>query len=312
MKTSLIDLARHLKHKLFNHRDLWTIALYMVPNESDLFEIEIRQPFAFIGERGIRLSKRYQSTVADPFLISYDDQVFLFYEVQTDFGVGEIHAVSVNENGVNKDYGCVLKENYHLSYPQVFFLDSAFWMIPESAADKKVWLYRASSFPGKWEKYRVLVDEELVDTSLVVKGDGVYLLGTSRLPELKMFYAPDLHQVFVDTELSISKDNTVVRNAGMPARISGKLYRFAQNCQNYYGENVNILEITDMTERSYSETLVVRDLFKNKLPWMARGCHHVCIIPYKDKFILAVDGKRPDRLINNLSLAVLEVWARNR
>src|SRR5437660_363441 len=110
MQAGFLDLLRHVKHTLTTKRALWTIGLYTLERETDIFEIDRREPFAFIGERGVRLSRRYQSTVADPFLFSYYDGVFIFYEVQTDFGVGEIHAAKITHDRTVEPYGCVLKE----------------------------------------------------------------------------------------------------------------------------------------------------------------------------------------------------------
>ena len=304
----VLNLARHVKHRYFARRDLWTIALYKIQLERDIFQIEAHKPFAFIGETGIRTSRQYQSTVADPFLFNHKNEVFIFYEVQSDFGVGEIHASAIDENKVTTQYGCVLKEDFHLSYPQVFLHDGTIWMIPETASDKKVWLYRCTAFPNGWERERVLIDEEIVDASLIVGEDGLYILGTNRLPELKLFYAANLHQTFSDAHISITKDKTIVRNAGTPVRIDGNLYRLAQDCQNSYGENINILEVTSLRHDNYSETLVVRNLFKNKPEWMELGCHHMSLARHGHGFLLAIDGKRRDKLINSFTLAFLQAW----
>jgi len=254
----------------------------------------------------MRLSSGYQSTVADPFLFSHDGKVNIFYEVKTDFGVGEIHGAAINENGICEQYGCVLKESFHLSYPQVFLYENQVWMLPETASNKKVWLYRCVRFPYRWERERVLIDAEIVDPSLVIRNDGLYILGTTRQYELKLFHSPSLHQTFRDTGVSITKDKAISRNAGAPILIDGRLFRFAQNCQTTYGENINVLELTDLTESSYSETLVIRDLFKRKPKWMALGHHHISVAPTGNEFFVAIDGMRPDKLINNFTLAFLE------
>ena len=223
MKTGFLNALRHVKHTLVTRRPLWTIGLYQIRHETDIFELGLREPFAFIGERGIRLSSRYRSTVADPFLFPHDNDVFVFYEVQTDFGVGEIHAARITDERIVEPCGRVLKERFHLSYPQVFRHDDQVWMLPETASDGRQWLYRCTEFPGRWEREMILIDQEVVDASLVVTNDGFYILGTTRLYELKLFHSPSLDRSFNDTGISITKDKAVSRNAGRPVRIGGKL-----------------------------------------------------------------------------------------
>jgi hypothetical protein len=308
MRTGFLDVLRHVKHSLVAKRPLWTIGLYQIPHETDIFEIGLREPFAFIGERGIRLSRRYRSTVADPFLFPHDNDVFLFYEVQTDFGVGEIHASRITDERIVEPHGRVLKERFHLSYPQVFRHDDQVWMMPETASDGRQWLYRCTKLPGRWKRERILIDQEVVDASLVVTDDGFYILGTTRLYELRLFHSPSLDRSFDDTGISITEDKALSRNAGRPVYIGGKLLRFAQDCERTYGENINVLEITDLSRRSYSETLMIKDLFKGKQEWMALGCHHISVAPYKNEFLVAIDGMRLDSRLNNVTLQVLKNW----
>ena len=305
MQTGFLDVLRHIKHTFTTKRALWTIGLYTLQRETDIFEIDLHEPFAFIGERGIRLSSRYQTIVADPFLFSYNDDVFIFYEVQTDFGIGEIYAARIAHDRTVEPYGCVLKERFHLSYPQVFRHCDQVWMIPETASDKRLWLYRCTEFPNKWARESILIDQEIVDASLIVTDGGFCILGTTRSYELKLFYSTSLDRSFDDTGIVITKDKAISRNAGRPVRIGGKLFRFAQNCERTYGDNINVLEITDLTKTSYAETLIIKGLFKRKPRWMTLGCHHISMAPYRDGFLVATDGMRPDRILNNITLAIL-------
>ena len=192
--------------KLFRVRQLWTIALYEIERESDIFNVGNLKPFHFIGERGLRTNRGYMATVADPFLFAQGGRLYVFYEVKTDFGIGEIHAQSMDAGGTFTNHGLVLKEPFHLSYPQVFSHDGEVWMIPEAAASGKVWLYRAEDFPTRWVRERVVIDESLVDTSLVMQENGLYLLGTTRGNELKVYRADCLQQVFSWTGVTVTAD----------------------------------------------------------------------------------------------------------
>jgi hypothetical protein len=206
------------------------------------------------------------------------------------------------------DHGLVLKEPFHLSYPQVFGYHGKIFMIPESAASKSVWLYRAAEFPKRWVKEKILLNEVLVDTSLIIRSDGLYLMGTNRADELKIYYAKDLYDEFVWTEIIVTSDKAIARNAGRPLLIGNDLYRVAQNGTRSYGENICALKIINLEPKSYQEDLVILELFEKREAWMTLGYHHISSECFFEKYYVAVDGMRPDKFINNLSLALLKVF----
>lgn len=295
--------------KLRRRRELWTIALFKMPDDANLLDLGAQEPFHFIGERGLRARRSYQSTVADPFLFAGKDRLFVFYEVKTDFGHGVIHAQAMDISGRFEDFGCVLREPFHLSYPQVFEHKGQLWMIPEASASGKVWLYRAEDFPSRWVKDHVLIDEPLVDASLLVSGADLYLLATTARFELKLYHSDSLDRQFVSSSSIITEDKAFARNGGSPVWIEGQCYRLAQNCARKYGENVGVLRVIELSPTKYSEVLVTPDLFIRKPQWMSLGHHHISTAVFAGTRYIAVDGMRPDRLLNNISLAVLKLGA---
>ena len=56
------------------------------------------------------------------------------------------------EEGRAQRLGIVLDEPFHLSYPQVFQWQGAWYMTVESAGARRVSLYRATDFPLRWER----------------------------------------------------------------------------------------------------------------------------------------------------------------
>jgi hypothetical protein len=293
---------------IFQRRKLWTIAVYKLKDESEIFELGEHRPFHFFGEKGLRRNAQYQATTADPFLFVHNDRLYLFYEIQTDFGIGEIWAQSMDTHGVWTNHGQVLKEDFHLSYPQVFFYDGQIWMIPEAASSGKVWLYTAEAFPYQWRKTRVLIDEPLVDSSLVIQQEGLFLLGTTRTNELKIYFSPNLSQEFVSTGWVITNDKSISRNAGRPLCIQDVLYRVAQNCQHDYGQNISLLQIDQLSFDKYSEHITTADLYKTKPKWMEAGYHHISTALFVNEHFVAVDGMRRDRYINTLLLIFFKLF----
>jgi hypothetical protein len=293
---------------LYKRRKLWTIALYKLKDECEIFELDKLQPFQFFGEKGMRKNKEYQATTADPFLFVHNERLYLFYEIQTDFGKGEIWAQSMDAHCKWTNHGQVLKEDFHLSYPQVFFHDEQICMIPESAGSGKVWLYTADIYPNKWRKSRVLIDEPLLDPSIIIQEDGIFLLGTTQAYELKMYFSPSLSQEFVSTGFIISNDKSISRNAGRPICIQNTLYRVAQNCNNSYGQNISLLQIERLTTEKYSERITTSDLYKVKPKWMEAGYHHISIVFFRNEYYVAIDGMRRDKYINTLILAAHKIF----
>lgn len=292
--------------KLQRRRMLWTVAIYKTDALADIWRLSDLEPFHFIGETGLRIDRGYKATVADPFLYAATDRLFVFYEVQTDFGRGEIHAQAMDAGGNFIDLGVVLREQFHLSYPQVFDMAGDIWMIPEACESGKVWLYRATEFPTKWLRVRVLIDEPLVDTSLIVLDDCMYLIGTNRRNELKVFVGDSLQSEFIWNGVVITSDRAISRNGGRPILIDGDHYRFAQNCARKYGENVSVFRVKELSPDRYSEEEFIPDLFPKKPAWMALGHHHLSEASFCGVHFFAVDGMRPDRFMNNVSLALLK------
>ena len=291
---------------IFHKKLVWTIALYKLKSEDEILKIELQKPFHFISENGLRINKKYQTTTADPFLYTHEDRLYLFYEVQTDFGVGEIWAQSMDALGEWSSHGCVLNEDFHLSYPQVFSLDGKIWMIPEASASGKVWLYSAEVFPNEWIKSRILIHEVLLDPSIIIQSEGIFLLGTTRENELKIYFSQDLNHEFILTNIVKLENKFLARNAGRPIYVKNILYRLAQDNQYGYGQSISLLQIDELTISKYSEHISMTALFKIRPKWMKFGCHHLSTAVYRNKHFVAVDGMRKDKFINTLLLAFIK------
>ena len=110
-------------------------------------------------------------TQADPFLFTYEGESWLFYEKQdlTDMK-GTLWWVNLDVPGSKP--GCILEEDFHLSYPQVFSYGKEIYMIPETRSAGDIRLYRCLEFPAKWEFAGKLFDLEAVDTTVLLDAHG--------------------------------------------------------------------------------------------------------------------------------------------
>ena len=204
---------------------------------------------------------------ADPHALERDGNLYAFFEdASVETGLGRIAVTRIEEDGEYSDPVTVLERPYHLSYPFVFDWQGETYMIPESADNKTVELYRFTAFPGEVEFVRnLLVGLSAYDATLVEHEGRWWMFvnvrshdGASSWDELCLYYA--------DSPLSDSwqahKMNPVVsdvssaRPAGCIYRQDGKLYRPSQDSSYRYGYGLNICRIDSLTTEDYEEERV--------------------------------------------------------
>ncbi len=203
--------------------------------------------------------------VADPFVVDEGDKSYLFYE-ELDYSTlkGYLKVAEFDEkSGEFTNSKVILKEDYHLSYPNVFKYNGIYYMIPESYENRSVDLYEAVEFPVKWKKIKTLLsDLSAVDATLYFDDNRWWMFvniapkdGLSMNDELYIYYCKD----FLTDEWTPHSKNPVVcdvvraRSAGNLIKIGDKLYRPAQDCSGFYGRKVVINEILRLDENEYKE-----------------------------------------------------------
>lgn len=205
---------------------------------------------------------------ADPFVIKKDNLYYLFFEDYSDEkGKGHISVLTIDKKGTILSNKTVLEKEYHLSYPFVFEYNSECWMIPETAEDKNVQLYKALDFPYKWEFVKnLMTDIEFIDATLLVHDQKYWLFGTQQLSantstndQLFIYFTDDLltgdWKPHPQNPVATSISNC--RPSGKIFYQNGKLYRPAQNNASFqYGFGICINEIEILTEFVYKEKLV--------------------------------------------------------
>jgi hypothetical protein len=205
---------------------------------------------------------------ADPCLVDWKGRSFLFFE---EFRFAERKGV-VAYCQLTPDGRCtrpqtVLERPYHLSYPFVFVVGDDAYMLPETAANRAIELYRARSFPGDWAREAILVsDVRAVDPTLIER-DGHYWLfanvaveGASKNDELCLFSARDLRGPWEPHPRNpVVSDVRRARPGGRPFTDErGDLIRPSQDCSGFYGSAVVFNRIDELSETEYRETPVGR------------------------------------------------------
>lgn len=237
--------------------------------------------------------------LADPFFVHHKNMFFMFFEtLNRKTQRGDI-GYATSQNGIKWDYQkIVITEPFHLSYPYVFEWNSEYYLIPESYQDLSVRLYKAVSFPEKWEYLgNLLTGYRFVDPSIFRAKDMWWLFVTTEENDiLNLYYSRDLSSGWTPHPMNpIIKGNShIARPGGRIITHEGRLYRFAQDDYPSYGVQVFAFEITELSETKYAEKIVSERplVCGTGTGWNAAGMHHVDLHELGSKWIAAVDGRR--------------------
>lgn len=137
--------------------EFWSIA-YRKADDNDYAFINKNKVFS-----AVKVNERYW--YADPFLFEHKEKLYMFVEAFDNIDEKGKIACMVFNGKTFSEPEIVLEEAFHLSYPYVYEENGEIFMMPETSADGCIQIYKAVSFPYKWEKHKVLVRiENAVDT----------------------------------------------------------------------------------------------------------------------------------------------------
>ena len=194
--------------------------------------------------------------VADPFLALAGDRTYLFFELMPRNTLRGVIGVAHSRDRRHWTYGgVVLREPFHLSFPNVFRRGDDWFMVPECAEQGEVRLYRAVSFPTEWTFERTLLEGRFAD-SVLWEHDGTWFMASSpRMETLRLFVAPDPLGPWTEHPRSpiVEGDLSAARPAGPPIPCDGVTVRLAQDCRGTYGRAVGAFRIESISAEAYSE-----------------------------------------------------------
>jgi hypothetical protein len=217
---------------------------------------------------------------ADPFVFTENGQKWLFVEeLNYQTGKGIISCAKLTEWGACEPFRPVLERSYHLSYPFVFRHEGQIYMVPETASNRTVELYRALSFPLEWELYRVLLEDILLyDPTLLNYKDRWWLFAAfaheaaSGQDELAIFHSNSLEGPWQPhPQNPVKSDCRSARPAGQIIADGGFLLRPAQDCEQSYGDAVVWLKINELTVERFSECEIA--YWSGRIALHADGIH---------------------------------------
>lgn len=203
--------------------------------------------------------------IADPIAVDGPDgRPYLFAEeIPADTRKGRLAAMELDADGRWTRPRVIAEIATHMSYPFVFEHQGQWWMIPETALEGEVSLWRATSFPYEWRRERRLIEGRWVDSTPFLL-DGIwYLFTTSFEPSLEtyLYWSDSLEGEWrYHPANPISTDVRGARGAGPIFERNGKWIRPGQDCSVRYGWAMTLHEIQRISPDEYVERPVERIL----------------------------------------------------
>ena len=191
---------------------------------------------------------------ADPFIVEHEGKTAIFVELMDFFyGLGTI-GVFEECNGSFSKVKEIIREDYHMSFPNVFKHDDELYMIPETYSANNIHLYKCDCFPYKWREFCTLIDNvKIVDCSIIQKESVTYVIGYDIEVNSARVFILDwkslaLKEIFPVGNFSLE------RQGGNFFKDKGTLKRVIQDCKFVYGDFIKIYSIDQIDEEFFNET----------------------------------------------------------
>ncbi|MGH9292817.1 MAG: glucosamine inositolphosphorylceramide transferase family protein [Acidimicrobiales bacterium] len=203
---------------------------------------------------------------ADPLLFEWNNSHWLFLEdfVHANHRARIVGLDLANVTTPGNHIVPVLETSYHLSYPFIFNVGAEVFLIPESGDTKTVGLYRAVSFPDRWENLGPILSNLWCSDATLTRYDGLFWLfvtlartGMHPSDELHLYFSADLLGPWEPHHMNpIVSDVRAGRAAGRLFLREGKLIRPAQDSSYRYGRAINFQAIRVLSTTDYREDTV--------------------------------------------------------
>lgn len=228
---------------------------------------------------------------ADPFGYQADGRLNVLYEkFDQEAGKASIARLRPKRDGDLKRSRTMMETAGHLSYPFVIEHEGRIHVVPEQASTGHVELYTLSVENEALVPECVLLEEPLVDPTLLPYQGRWWLFGT-KAPltgtELFVYFSDRLEGPYTaHPQNPVKSDIRSARPAGTPFTVDGELWRPGQDCSRTYGGRVALNRVTELSpERFAEETVKFIGPFKGS--W-DKGMHTISAVGD----VTLVDGKR--------------------
>ncbi len=198
---------------------------------------------------------------ADPFPFKYHDKHYIFVEIMDKYTERGSIGVCCIEDGCKITE--IIREEFHMSYPNVFEFWGDIYMIPETYQAEQIRLYKCLEFPYKWKLESVLISGlKVVDFSFYMNGEQMYGMAYDiGADEWKNRYLKcdvnnwKMHEIFPERIAMIDK-----RPGGNFIFDEKNLFIPVQECGKCYGEYLHFISVKEFNE----EKIVEEEVFQVK------------------------------------------------
>lgn len=255
-----------------------------------------------ISPKMIRESDPSTEFLADPFFLKDTSGYFMFFERKRFKSNACISALHSIDGKSYKYLGDVIKEKFHLSYPQVFKHKEHYYMLPETQGSNHVLLYKAVDFPIKWEIVDTLLfNIKLKDPTLFLSDTLNIMVGSDHNHTMYMYESDGLHGTWKLHKKSIVMTGTESRPGGRFFIKNGHLILPVQNCSKGYGTGVSLYRFKfgkgDYTVTPHQKMVLGA---RKDIPEFNFGMHHLDMQPIEGGTYYVYDGinvtNKPKRL----------------
>lgn len=212
-----------------------------------------------------RHSPRTDDFLADPCAaVRGDERVVLAERFDYRAARGTISLIRNLDRPIPEIQHEIIPGRGHLSFPFVFSEGAEIYCAPESAATRRLTLYRADPFPSRWVEDQVLIEGFPVVDPVIFEHEARWWLLCGNADDedhtkLYGWHAEALRGPWLPHPLNPLKvDARSSRPAGAPFRHEGRLYRPAQDCSETYGGAVSLNLVEHLSLGSFSESTVAR------------------------------------------------------
>ncbi|WP_316858765.1 hypothetical protein [uncultured Cohaesibacter sp.] len=259
---------------LFFHFGHWRTGWRFVTDE------DVWSRFSLDGEKWTVLPDRDLRFYADPVPWQVGDRYYLFFEdLDRTTQKGVISVMEFDDKGPTGPARLCLEEPFHLSYPFLIEHEGEIYMIPETAQNRDVAIYKATNFPFGWKRVKVILsDIDAADVTLT-RQDGLWWIfcvtrdGAGGYSDcLSLYYADDLFGPWQPhAQNPVLIDKATARPGGNFLRKEGRLLRPVQDCSISYGAAMQLVEVTHLSPEHYEQRSLAK-LAPNS-HWPGRNLH---------------------------------------
>ena len=212
-----------------------------------------------------RIEPKKDQAWADPFLISYKKEDYLFFEnYEFSKQKAKISFIKISNNNI-LEVNDALDMKFHLSYPFLWKEKNNIFMMPETGEKKCVQIWKAVEFPKKWIQHKTLFkDQSCVDTTFFDTKNGERWLFTNKSDDKYNDHNSELYVYKTDKKFNkiiphkynpVIIDSRIARNAGnIFYNSKNQIVRPSQlNILDFYGKGLNLRVINKLKINSYNE-----------------------------------------------------------